>query len=76
MKQVNINSIESILDFCLDGVDDFSSITKGDIDIFLHAVREVFQDLNKFDFKKHKCSLSVVVLVVISTTVPRFYKII
>ena len=53
MERVNINSVSSILNFCLDGVDNFSSVKN----IFLHAVKEVTRDLNWFDVKKHKCAL-------------------
>ena len=57
MEDVNINSVESIMDFCLDSVDNYSSISKGERDIFVHAVGSVAKDLNQFDVKKHKCAL-------------------
>ena len=41
----------------MDGVNNYSSIPKGDKDIFLHVVGVVAKDLNKFDVKKHKCAL-------------------
>ena len=46
MENVNINSVESTMDFCLDGVDDYYSISKGDRDIFVHTVGSVANDLN------------------------------
>ena len=58
MEHVGIDSISSILDFCLKCVDDdYSFITKADKDIFLHVGKEVTQDLNRFNVKKHKCAL-------------------
>ena len=43
--------------FCLGDVDDYASISKADKDIFVNAVTEMTQGLNKFDVKKHKCEL-------------------
>ena len=57
MERVNINSVKSIKDFCLDGIDDYYSISKGDRSMFANAVAAVTKDLNRFDVKKHKCAL-------------------
>ena len=61
MERVNINSVNSILDFCLANInantDTFLSVAKDDRDIFLHAVGSVAKDLNQFNVKKHKCAL-------------------
>lgn len=57
MECVNINDIQSIMVFFLDGVDDYSSFKKADKNIFVQTVKEMTQDLNQFDVKKHKCAL-------------------
>ena len=57
MENVNINSVSSIKNFCLDGIDDYYAISKVNRDIFINAVGAVAKDLNRFDFKKHKCAL-------------------
>ena len=57
MERVNINSVQSVKDFCLDGIDDYYSISKTDRSMFTNAVVAVAKDLNRFDVKKHKCAL-------------------
>ena len=57
MERVNINSVQSIKDFCLDEIEDYHSISKGERSRFINAVAQVTKDLNKFDVKKHKCAL-------------------
>ena len=57
MEDVNIDSVESIKEFCLDGIDDYYSISKGDRAMFTNAVAAVAKDLNQFNVKKHKCAL-------------------
>ena len=57
MERVNINSVKSIKDFCLDGIDDYYSISRSDRSMFTNAVAAVAKDLNRFDVKKHKCAL-------------------
>ena len=57
MENVNINSVQSIKNFCLDDIQDYYSISKGERLMFANAVAAVGTDLNKFDVKKHKCAL-------------------
>ena len=57
MERVNINSVQSIKDFCLDEIEDYHSISKGERSRFVNAVTQVVNDLNQFDVKKHKCAL-------------------
>ena len=57
MERVNINSVRSIADFCLDEIEDFNSISQGQMSRFINAVSQVKRDLNQFDVKKHKCAL-------------------
>ena len=57
MEDFNINSVQSIMDFCLDGIEDYYSISKGDQSMFANAVAAVANDLNQSDVKKHKCTL-------------------
>ena len=57
MEEVNINRVESIKEFCLDGTDYYYLISKVDRDIFIHAVGVVAKDLNQFDVKKNKCAI-------------------
>ena len=57
MEGVNINSVQSIKDFCLDGIDDYYSISKVNRVMFTNAIAVVAKDLNNFNVKKHKCAL-------------------
>ena len=57
MEDVNINNVQSIKDFCLDGIDDYYSISKVNRNMFTDAVGADAKDLNQFDVKKHRCAL-------------------
>lgn len=45
------------MDFCLEGMDNFASISKANKGLFVNAVTEMAQDLNWFNVKKLKCAL-------------------
>ena len=57
MENVNINSVQSIKDFCLDEIEDYYSILKGERSMFVNVVAAVTKDLNRFNVKKYKCAL-------------------